>query len=83
MAIRDKSKNINEDLERPYLEIGQRLKKWRTENNMLQEDVANEVFTKKQIYWAESGRRSPSIELLVYLKSRFGLSIDWIITGQE
>lgn len=82
MAIKDKTKNAKTEIERPYEEIAERLKSWRTKLGIKQEEVG-EQFKQIDVYWYESGRRQPTIEYLIHLKNNYGVSIDWILTGQE
>jgi Helix-turn-helix. len=82
MALKDKSKNANTEIERPYEEIGARLKTWRIEQGLKQEEVG-EQFKYKHVYWYESGRRQPTIEYLIHIKKTYGVSIDWVLTGEQ
>jgi len=38
--------------------------------------------TQAQLSKYERGKSAPTLEILVRLKSRFGKSIDWIVTGE-
>ena len=82
MPIRKNHGPKKDDLERPYIEIGERLKKWRMDNKLRQADIGGK-FTNMAIMWYESGRRLPTTEFLLHLKEKFGVSADWILTGEE
>jgi predicted transcriptional regulator len=82
MALKDKTKNVKTEIERPYEEIAERLKSWRNQQGIKQEDVG-EQFKQVDVYWYESGRRQPTLDYLIHLKKQYGLSIDWILTGEQ
>lgn len=84
MSVKDKSSARRDDIERPYEEIGLRIQKWRMSNNILQTVIADSGVTSlASLQRVESGRRSPSIELLVYLREKHNLDLNYILTGQE
>ena len=62
--------------------IGQRIRQLR--GNLSQEDFARELGTVRgYIGDIERGRTKPSLELLYSLAVKYGVSIDWIVTGKE
>ena len=62
--------------------IGQRIRQLRAD--LSQDDFARELGTVRgYIGDIERGRTKPSLELLLSLAVKYGVSIDWIVTGKE
>lgn len=63
-------------------QIGTRLKKFRLEHNMTQQDFAD-IFgmSKIWVHSVEKGRHMFPLECMVILKDRFGLTYDYLIDG--
>lgn len=63
-------------------ELGARLK--RARGSLTQLEVAKELgVDRSYIGSIEQGRAKPSLNYLVYVAKRFGVSIDWILFGNE
>ena len=67
---------------RPYAEIGNRLRAGRKALGYSQTDFAkNAGFTKSQVSNWEGGLHRPSLDACITLRETYGLSIDFIIFG--
>lgn len=66
------------------LEIGLRIKRQREQHRLTQQQLANSLHISYQAIskW-ERGENAPDISLLPALASIFGVSIDWLLIGQE
>lgn len=62
-------------------EIGQRFKQFRKENNIKQEDLL-EVATVAAISRIENGHRLPNVEILIYMVNKYGMDINWVLSGE-
>lgn len=73
---------INPELERPYLEIGQRLREFRLSLGMNQSDMEEASGHKlNRISRYEVGMHAPSIEYLSFIRG-LGADLNYIITGK-
>ena len=60
------------------------LKKIRKERNLNQLKVAFDLnISREALSHYENGKRSPDIEMLLKLSDYFGVSIDYLIRGEE
>ena len=64
------------------MEIGKQIRKYRTEQNLSQDDLADKVYVTRQTIsnW-ENDRNYPDIRSLVLLSSVFGISLDILVKG--
>lgn len=64
------------------MKIGEQLKKFRAQNGLTQEDVANKLHVSRATIssW-ETGRTFPDIEKLIYLSELYEVSLDELIKG--
>ncbi|WP_120191061.1 helix-turn-helix domain-containing protein [Ammoniphilus oxalaticus] len=63
--------------------FGDRLKNLRKEKKLRQEDVANKIGTARTTYaMYEQGKREPDNETLLRLSDFFGVSVDFLLTGE-
>ena len=64
------------------MEIGKQIKKYRTEMELSQDDLAERIFVSRQSIsnW-ENNKNYPDIKSLVLLSSLFGISLDTLIKG--
>ena len=61
--------------------IGTRIKQYRTEKKMSQEDLANKIGTiHKHLSNIETGVKSPSLELLILIANALDVSADDLLT---
>lgn len=64
-------------------EIKDRLKLFRKDKNLTQEDVATQTaISRTYISTIEAGRQDPSFSFVKTLSKTYGLSIDWLLTGE-
>ena len=62
---------------------GERLRYWRQENNLKAAEVATKIgITESGLTRFETGKTQITIKYLSALNDIYGLSIDWLITGQ-
>lgn len=85
MIVLKRGPELREDLERPYFEIGQRIKEWRVSAGLKQTDVASNdgagvKYATLQL--VESGRRAPSVELLKFLHDVYGVDLNILLCGE-
>ena len=75
----DRQRNEN----RLYLwQVGEQIKKYRTEMNISQEELAEKIFvTRQSISNWENGKTYPDIHSLLLLSSLFGISLDQLVKG--
>ena len=60
------------------------LRKIRKQRNLSQLKVAMDLsISREAISYYESGKRSPDINMLLLLSDYFGVSIDYLIRGEE
>ena len=64
------------------MEIGKQIKKYRTEQKLSQEDLADKIYVTRQTIsnW-ENERNYPDIRSLVLLSNVFGVSLDILVKG--
>ena len=64
------------------MEIGTQIKKYRTELNLSQDELAEKVFVSRQTIsnW-ENDKNYPDIKSLLLLSSFFGISLDILVKG--
>lgn len=64
------------------MKIGEQLKKFRAQNELTQEDVANKLHVSRATIssW-ETGRTFPDIEKLIYLSELYEVSLDELVKG--
>lgn len=64
------------------MEIGKQIRKYRTERNMSQDDLADKVYVTRQTIsnW-ENDRNYPDIRSLVLLSNVFDISLDILVKG--
>ena len=66
------------------MEFKDRLKKYRTDNNLTQEELAEKLFVSRQaISKYETGRSYPSFEVMTSVANLMGVSIDELISQEE
>lgn len=64
--------------------IGERIKKLRTDRGETQLELANALFvTDRAISKWEQGRGNPDLSILPSIASYFGVSLDYLLTGEE
>lgn len=64
--------------------FGNRLKYLRSMFNVSQEKLAEHIGCSMQyIYFIESGKRKPSIDTLLSLSEYFGVSVDYLLKGNN
>ena len=64
-----------------YESIGKRIKHYRTEKRLSQEELATEIHTTSvYLSYIENGSRSPSLELLVMIANALDVSADDLLT---
>ena len=64
--------------------IGTRIKQIRKRNRLSKQQLADAIGTSKgYISEIERNVKTPGTEILVALKRAFGISVDWILTGEE
>lgn len=66
------------DIDRPYLEIGERIKQFRISKGLDQSDVASQL----QMSRVETGLRAPTMDLLKRIRE-LGADLNWIISGDD
>ena len=65
------------------MEIGSRVRSRREELRLTQEELARELgVTHQHVSRIEAGQAAPSLELLVKLSRAFGVSADFLLTGE-
>lgn len=64
------------------MEIGNQIRKYRTDLKWSQDDLAEKVFVTRQTIsnW-ENNRNYPDIRILVLLSNVFGVSLDILVKG--
>ena len=64
------------------MEIGKQIKKYRTEQSLSQDDLADKIYVTRQTIsnW-ENNRNYPDIRSLVLLSNVFGVSLDILVKG--
>ncbi len=63
--------------------IGQRIKTLRIEKGLTQEDLGEKLgLDKGTVSKMERGENAPTAKTLIALKKLFGVSTDWILTGE-
>lgn len=68
--------------DRPYTDIGQRLRAGRKALNLTQTEFAKKGgFTKSQVSNWEGGAHRPSLDACIAMREKFGLSIDYVVFG--
>lgn len=66
------------------MEFKDRLKQYRTSNNLTQDELADKLFVSRQaISKYETGRGYPSIDVLTEIAKLMGISVDELITSEE
>ena len=65
------------------LSLGQKIKLKRKELNMTLKDLAKDRITPGQISLVESGRSNPSMDLLEYLASNLGTTVEYLMESEE
>lgn len=66
------------------MEFKDRLKQYRLDNNLTQDELADKLFVSRQaISKYETGRGYPSIDILTELAKLMGISVDELITSEE
>ena len=64
-----------------YESIGKRIKRYRTDKGLSQEDLSQVVFiTPVYLSYIENGSRTPSLEMLVMLANALDVSADDLLT---
>ena len=64
------------------MELNEQIKKYRTEMNISQEELAEKIFvTRQSISNWENGKTYPDIHSLLLLSSLFGISLDQLVKG--
>ena len=64
------------------MELNEQIKKYRTEINISQEELAEKIFvTRQSISNWENGKTYPDIHSLLLLSSLFGISLDQLVKG--
>lgn len=61
--------------------IGQRFKQFRKEKGITQDEL-KEVGNTVVISRIENGHRFPNTEILIYMAFKFGMDINWLLTGE-
>ncbi|MGH2853520.1 MAG: helix-turn-helix domain-containing protein [Solirubrobacteraceae bacterium] len=70
--------------EPPGIQVARRVRAQRTALELTQEELAGELgVTHQHVSRIEGGHAVPSLDLLVRLGSRLGVSTDYLLTGQE
>lgn len=66
------------------MEIGKIIKKYRTEKELTQEELANILFVSRQLIskW-ENGKSYPDLNQLIQLSDYFDLSLDELMRGDK
>lgn len=64
------------------MELGKQIKKYRQEQNLSQEELADKIFVTRQTIsnW-ENDKNYPDVKSLVMLSSLFGISLDILVKG--
>lgn len=70
------------DLDRPYAEIGERIKQFRLSKNLDQTDFADGGVNNVGMSRYETGLRAPSVKFLTYIREKHGADLNWIICGE-
>ncbi|MBW7651341.1 MULTISPECIES: helix-turn-helix domain-containing protein [unclassified Anoxybacillus] len=66
------------------MSFGDRLQELRNKMNLRQEDVAKKIGVGRTTYaMYEQGKREPDYETLLKIADLFGVSTDYLLTGQE
>ena len=64
------------------MELNEQIKKYRTEMNLSQEELAEEIYvTRQSVSNWENGKTYPDIHSLLLLSSLFGISLDQLVKG--
>ena len=64
------------------MELNEQIKKYRTEMNISQEELAEKIYvTRQSISNWENGKTYPDIHSLLLLSSLFGISLDQLVKG--
>ena len=64
------------------MELNEQIKKYRTEMNLSQEELAEKIYvTRQSISNWENGKNYPDIHSLLLLSSLFGISLDQLVKG--
>ena len=64
------------------MELNEQIKKYRTEMNLSQEELAEKIYvTRQSISNWENGKTYPDIHSLLLLSSLFGISLDQLVKG--
>lgn len=64
--------------------LSNRLKILRTKKGLKQKDVANILGITASAYgFYEQGKRTPTIEVLLFLSKYYKVSLDWLISGSD
>ena len=59
--------------------LGERIRQWRQQRGLTQEQLAGREFTKSFISLLERGRAKPSVNTLLILAQRLGISVDSLL----
>lgn len=64
-----------------YESIGKRIKRYRTDKKMSQEDLGKAIYTSSvHISYVETGSRAPSLEMLINIANALDVSADDLLT---
>ena len=64
------------------MELNEQIKKYRTEMNLSQEELAEKIYvTRQSVSNWENGKTYPDIHSLLLLSSLFGISLDQLVKG--
>ena len=64
------------------MELNEQIKKYRTEMNLSQEELAEKIYvTRQSVSNWENGKTYPDIHSLLLLGSLFGISLDQLVKG--
>ena len=65
-------------------DFGKRLQQLRKDKDMIQEDLAPELYISiEYLKKLETGKRRPSLDLLISISEYFDVSTDYLLTGKE
>lgn len=70
------------EIDRPFKEIGDRIKQFRLSKGLDQADLLTDGVNKITISRYETGLREPSVRFLKHLRDNHGADLNWIVCGE-
>lgn len=79
---RPNRKLSSDSIKRPYIEVATRFREFRLSKGLNQTDLEESGFKVLTIRRAEAGLFLPSPELLIYMRNKHGMDINYVLCGK-